>query len=152
MLVLKAARGLGGVGKSSVVPLASKTGPLRRSVLTSTFTSRRYLSHSLMVRSTTSSNGDENDNVVSKPGSGGSWWSRLWAKDAAQATDPNTNRWLMVIPGVAAHACVGSPYAWSVMSGPLSRFSLILSSRSLALCEGYPSIVVCKQKKSRIDM
>jgi hypothetical protein len=32
-----------------------------------------------------------------------------------------TNRWAVVLPAFATHMCIGSPWAWSVMSGALSR-------------------------------
>jgi hypothetical protein len=31
------------------------------------------------------------------------------------------NRWLMVLPAFATHMCIGSPFAWSIISATLAR-------------------------------
>ena len=41
------------------------------------------------------------------------------------------NRWKMAIPAFTTHLCIGSPYAWSAMSEPLSReFGFVCASAS----------------------
>eukprot|EP00607_Mallomonas_marina_P007221 CAMPEP_0182416744 /NCGR_PEP_ID=MMETSP1167-20130531/1103_1 /TAXON_ID=2988 /ORGANISM="Mallomonas Sp, Strain CCMP3275" /LENGTH=655 /DNA_ID=CAMNT_0024589777 /DNA_START=227 /DNA_END=2194 /DNA_ORIENTATION=+ len=45
------------------------------------------------------------------------------------ATEGFKARWLMAVPAVAAHMCIGSPWAWSVMADVLTRdFGVVASS------------------------
>jgi hypothetical protein len=47
--------------------------------------------------------------------------SRLLSREASVASPEFTNRWAMVVPAFVTHMCIGSPWAWSVLSGTLSR-------------------------------
>ncbi|CAM9370394.1 unnamed protein product [Chrysoparadoxa australica] len=45
-----------------------------------------------------------------------------WMGPETSVADPSfTNRWAMVAPAFLTHMCIGSPWAWSMMSGPVSR-------------------------------
>jgi len=50
-----------------------------------------------------------------------SMWDKYMGPQADQASPSFRNRWAMVAPAFLTHMCIGSPYAWSVMSGPCSR-------------------------------
>lgn len=55
-----------------------------------------------------------------------SLWSRYMGKDAAVAEDNwggdgSLRRWSMIAPAFFTHLCIGSPYAWSAVSGTLSQ-------------------------------
>jgi len=41
--------------------------------------------------------------------------------DSNTASETTTNRWAYVLPAFATHACIGAPYAWSLMTGPLTK-------------------------------
>jgi len=41
--------------------------------------------------------------------------------DSNTASESTTNRWAFVLPAFASHACIGAPYAWSLMTGPLTK-------------------------------
>ncbi|KAG5186811.1 major facilitator transporter [Tribonema minus] len=56
---------------------------------------------------------DRKEEEANKPG----WLSR----EAAIASPDFTNRWAMVLPAFLTHMCIGTPWAWSVMSSTLSR-------------------------------
>ncbi|CAM9336130.1 unnamed protein product [Choristocarpus tenellus] len=45
---------------------------------------------------------------------------RVMGRDSCVASPAFTNRWAMVVPAFATHMCIGSPWAWSVMSGTIS--------------------------------
>lgn len=45
-----------------------------------------------------------------------------------QAAPDYTNRWAMVAPAFLTHMCIGSPWAWSVMSGTLTREMGVVAS------------------------
>lgn len=49
------------------------------------------------------------------------WLAKLFSPERVVASPSFTNRWLMTIPAFATHLCIGSPYAWSVMSGFVSK-------------------------------
>jgi hypothetical protein len=49
------------------------------------------------------------------------FFDRLWGSDSSVAAPSFRNRWAMVVPAVAAHVCIGSPYAWSLMSDMITR-------------------------------
>lgn len=51
------------------------------------------------------------------------WWLKLRTTRGplSQAAPDYTNRWAMVAPAFLTHMCIGSPWAWSVMSGTLTR-------------------------------
>ena len=66
------------------------------------------------------------DEVEAKaPSSGG-----IFSPERAVATPGKSyNRWLMAVPAFTTHLCIGSPYAWSSMSGPITReFGFVCSS------------------------
>lgn len=45
-----------------------------------------------------------------------------WMGPQTVDADPSfTNRWLMVVPAFSTHMCIGSPWAWSALSGTVSR-------------------------------
>jgi len=49
--------------------------------------------------------------------------------DSNTASESTTNRWAFVLPAFATHACIGAPYAWSLMTGPLTReYGFVTSS------------------------
>ncbi|CAB1098230.1 unnamed protein product [Ectocarpus sp. CCAP 1310/34] len=54
--------------------------------------------------------------------------SKLMSKESCVASPSFTNRWAMVAPAFLTHMCIGSPWAWSVMSGTISRELGIVSS------------------------
>jgi hypothetical protein len=58
-------------------------------------------------------------------------WNRLFGAQTVHAAPDYKNRWLMVLPAFATHICIGSPWAWSVMSAPLSREVGIVASSSM---------------------
>ncbi len=40
-------------------------------------------------------------------------------------------RWTQIVPAVAAHLCLGAPYAWSVFNAPLTKeFGVLVASTS----------------------
>ncbi len=50
--------------------------------------------------------------------------------DAQTAAKPSF-RWTQIVPAVAAHLCLGAPYAWSVFNSPLTReHGVILAATS----------------------
>ncbi len=59
---------------------------------------------------------------------GVSWVKRIFHPRAAEAASPNFNRWAVVAPAFLSHMCIGSPWAWSIMSGPLSRSLGVVAS------------------------
>jgi len=44
--------------------------------------------------------------------------------------DGGSTRWLMMAPAFLTHMCIGHPYAWSVMSSPLTRELGVVASSS----------------------
>jgi MFS family permease len=46
---------------------------------------------------------------------------RLYGVESNVAAPTFKNRWAMVVPAVATHICIGSPYAWSMMADLLTR-------------------------------
>jgi len=48
-------------------------------------------------------------------------FDRLLGLDSNTASEKTTNRWAFVLPAFATHACIGAPYAWSLMTGPLTK-------------------------------
>ncbi|CAM9419845.1 unnamed protein product [Sphacelaria rigidula] len=53
---------------------------------------------------------------------------RMMGKDSCVAAPDYTNRWAMVAPAFLTHMCIGSPWAWSVMSGTLTREMGVVAS------------------------
>ena len=49
------------------------------------------------------------------------WFSRNLSPQAAYAKPEFKNRWAMTPVAFATHMCIGSPFAWSVMSGTVAR-------------------------------
>ena len=47
--------------------------------------------------------------------------SKLFGPHTGQSPEGFTNRWLFVPPAMAAHLCIGAPWAWSALSGTLTR-------------------------------
>lgn len=45
-----------------------------------------------------------------------------------QASEGFTNRWAMVAPAFLTHMCIGSPWAWSVLSGTIKNEMGIVAS------------------------
>ncbi|CAM9460649.1 unnamed protein product, partial [Discosporangium mesarthrocarpum] len=45
---------------------------------------------------------------------------KLMGKESDVAPPDFTNRWHMVIPAFVTHMCIGTPYAWSVISGTIN--------------------------------
>ena len=66
-----------------------------------------------------------------------------------------SSRWKMVVPAFAAHMCIGSPYAWSALSGHLSReYGFVCSSAadwSLSEVTMPLSIVFALQARTRTN-
>ncbi|CAN0231456.1 unnamed protein product [Pylaiella littoralis] len=62
-----------------------------------------------------------------KPGAVG-FLSRVMGKESCVASPDFTNRWAMVAPAFLTHMCIGSPWAWSVISGTISKEMGIVSS------------------------
>jgi MFS family permease len=59
---------------------------------------------------------------VAEEGGISGWLIRTFGGDKERADkEAPPNRWLMMLPAFLTHMCIGHPYAWSVMSGPLSR-------------------------------
>ena len=50
-----------------------------------------------------------------------SFAQRWFGPQTGHADASFTNRWAMALPAFFTHLCIGSPYSWSVVSGPLSR-------------------------------
>ena len=48
-------------------------------------------------------------------------FANLLDEKNVEAPPSFTKRWLIAIPAFATHMCIGSPWGWSVMSGPLTR-------------------------------
>lgn len=46
---------------------------------------------------------------------------RLFGLESNVAPENFKNRWLMLLPAIASHICIGSPYAWSMMADLLTR-------------------------------
>ena len=59
--------------------------------------------------------------AASTGGSGGGFLSRWFGPDKGRAGPEFRNRWAMAVPAFLTHLCIGSPYSWSVVSGPISR-------------------------------
>jgi len=58
-----------------------------------------------------------------------STFDKLFGPQTVEAKATFRNRWLMVLPAFFTHMCIGSPWAWSAMSGALSReFGFVTSS------------------------
>ncbi len=67
---------------------------------------------------------NEDENVHEQKGGGRKGMSlveRIFYPRAAEAASQDYNRWAVVAPAFLSHMCIGSPWAWSVMSGPLAR-------------------------------
>jgi hypothetical protein len=60
-----------------------------------------------------------------------SFLDRALGPDTVWAEPTFTNRWAMVIPAFATHMCIGSPWAWSVMTQPLTCESQLPPTRAL---------------------
>ncbi|CAM9425047.1 unnamed protein product [Hapterophycus canaliculatus] len=56
------------------------------------------------------------------------YFSKLMSKESCVASPDFTNRWAMVAPAFLTHMCIGSPWAWSVVSGTISNEMGIVSS------------------------
>lgn len=58
--------------------------------------------------------------------------------DATKSDAPveKGNRWLMTIPAFVTHMCIGTPYAWSVMSATIAMEHGFVSSA--ARCAAVP--------------
>ncbi|CAM9220897.1 unnamed protein product, partial [Laminaria digitata] len=56
------------------------------------------------------------------------FFKRVMGKESCVASPDYTNRWAMVAPAFFTHMCIGSPWAWSVLSGTLSRELGVVSS------------------------
>lgn len=72
------------------------------------------------VRNLSSLTGDENHQVISKSKSPG-FLEKFWGKESCMASPSTTSRWLMTVPAVMSHLCIGSPYAWSLMADIITR-------------------------------
>jgi hypothetical protein len=46
---------------------------------------------------------------------------KLFGPDSNVAAPTFKNRWSMLLPAIAAHICIGSPYAWSIMADAITR-------------------------------
>ncbi len=77
---------------------------------------------------------NESENVHEQKGAGRKGMSlveRIFHPKAAEAASQDYNRWAVVAPAFMSHVCIGSPWAWSVLSGPLSRnIGVVASSPS----------------------
>lgn len=49
------------------------------------------------------------------------FFDRMMGPQTVIAKPEFRNRWAMAVPAFATHLCIGSPWAWSVMSGPVSQ-------------------------------
>lgn len=49
--------------------------------------------------------------------------SSVFSPEKSVASPKFTNRWAMIAPAFLTHLCIGAPYAWSAMTGPLTRDS-----------------------------
>lgn len=47
--------------------------------------------------------------------------SSIENRQDSRQDDAARNRWIMIAPAFASHLCIGSPYAWSALSGTLCR-------------------------------
>ncbi|KAL5249249.1 hypothetical protein ACHWQZ_G018191 [Mnemiopsis leidyi] len=55
--------------------------------------------------------------------------SSVFSPEKSVASPKFTNRWAIAVPAFLTHLCIGAPYAWSAMSGPLTRdFGFVCSS------------------------
>lgn len=50
-----------------------------------------------------------------------SLWERWFGKESTVAPASFKNRWAMVVPAIAGHMCIGSPYAWSLVADVITR-------------------------------
>ncbi len=77
---------------------------------------------------------NEDDKVHEQKGDGRKGMSlveRIFHPRAAETASQDYNRWAVVAPAFLSHMCIGSPWAWSVMSGPLARnIGVVASSPS----------------------
>ncbi len=74
---------------------------------------------------------NEDEEVHEQKGGGRkgmSWVQRIFHPNAAEAESPDFNRWTVIAPAFLAHMCIGSPYAWSVMSDPISKTLGVVAS------------------------
>ena len=55
--------------------------------------------------------------VTPVPTKDGGWFG----KDSNIASEGFKNRWLMCIPAVTLHLCIGSPWSWSLIADAISR-------------------------------
>jgi MFS family permease len=60
---------------------------------------------------------DSKDQTPKKSG----FFSRLFGPESNIASEKFKNRWAVVFPIMAGHACIGSPYAWSLMGDVITR-------------------------------
>jgi MFS family permease len=51
----------------------------------------------------------------------GGLWERWLGKGNLYAKEDFKNRWAMVLPAMACHMCIGSPYAWSLVADVITR-------------------------------
>ena len=87
-----------------------------------TFTRRPLFSSALKSFSsfsTSTTEGQANENAVQKDTPTG--WRRFFTPEGSQADESYKNRWFMALPAFLTHICIGSPWAWSVMSSTVSR-------------------------------
>jgi MFS family permease len=68
-----------------------------------------------------------NDNKPNHTNTKTSFWQRFTDPKRIEAPS-GFNRWLMVIPAVTTHLCLGSVYAWSLMNDPLTRLDGVVAS------------------------
>ncbi|KRX06406.1 Major facilitator superfamily domain, general substrate transporter [Pseudocohnilembus persalinus] len=57
-----------------------------------------------------------------------SWRDRFFGPEKYTGNE-NTNRWLMALPAIGIHLCIGGPYAWSIFAQALTQeFGVVASS------------------------
>lgn len=54
-------------------------------------------------------------------GGDGGWLHRVFGPQNVTAPAGYANRWAMALPAFATHLCIGSPWGWSVLAGPVGR-------------------------------
>eukprot|EP00993_Chasmostoma_nieuportense_P006232 NODE_684_length_1951_cov_34.514254_g635_i0.p1 GENE.NODE_684_length_1951_cov_34.514254_g635_i0~~NODE_684_length_1951_cov_34.514254_g635_i0.p1 ORF type:complete len:607 (+),score=151.82 NODE_684_length_1951_cov_34.514254_g635_i0:54-1823(+) len=78
-----------------------------------------------------------------------SFFDRVLGPNTVEASPSFTNRWLMVLPAFGTHMCIGSPWAWSAVSGSLTKeFGFVVPAAadwSLSQCTIPLSIVFALQ-------
>lgn len=56
-----------------------------------------------------------------KPAKPQGFIDKYFSREACIADEGFKNRWAMVVPAFMTQLCIGSPWAWSVLSGTISR-------------------------------